>query len=458
MPNHEPIADGVYDLIRDENWSQTAASLAEMHPADIADVIDRSPREACETLFNLLADDVKPDVLSELEKTAGGEVLESLGNRELAKIVSRMSPDDAADVLAALPDERSEQVLGLMKDEESDDVRQLLEYDEDSAGGIMTTDLVVMREQQTVAEALEAIAYLDVEERFVYAYVVDAAGRLIGYIDIWQLLRERNRSRRLGELVQREFRAAQVDMDQEAVAHLAAQYDLDVVPVLDENGVLLGRITSDDIMDVMEEEASEDIFRLAGSDDAELESASVVKRCLVRLPWLLITLVGGFAMSVILKYFHARIADVIVLAAFVPVVLAMGGNTGIQSSTLVIRRIAVGGLQGRSLPFMLLREVLTGALMGLVCGAAIGLWAHSVIARGSATMALDPLHLAAVVGLALFASMTFAAVFGAFMPLVLNRIKVDPAVASGPFITMANDIAALLIYFGITVLLVRSLG
>jgi len=163
-------------------------------------------------------------------------------------------------------------------------------------------------------------------------------------------------------------------------------------------------------------------------------------------------------MSVILKYFHARIADVVVLAAFVPVVLAMGGNTGIQSSTLVIRRIAVGGLQGRSLPFMLLREVLTGALMGLVCGAAIGLWAHSVIARGSASMALDPLHLAAVVGLALFASMTFAAVFGAFMPLVLNRIKVDPAVASGPFITMANDIAALLIYFGITVLLVRSLG
>ncbi|MFC1453446.1 magnesium transporter [Verrucomicrobiota bacterium] len=285
----------------------------------------------------------------------------------------------------------------------------------------------------------------------------DVGGRLVGYIDIWELLRERDRDKPLGELVHRDFVAATVDMDQEEVAQLMNKYDLTVIPVVDADGGLVGRVTADDVMEVMEEEASEDIFRLAGSDDADLETESPFKSCAVRLPWLLVTLAGGAVTSLILRRFHEHITGVLILGAFVPVVLAMGGNTGIQSSTLVVRSLALGDQKTRGIMRLLGREIAVGALMGLICGALIGCWAHFMVARGPAPPFIAPALLAGVVSLALFAAMTFAAVFGAFVPIVLNRMRVDPAVASGPFITITNDIMALLLYFAVTFLLMHKL-
>lgn len=444
------------DLVRERQWDRVAAALATMHAADVADLIDRSPQDLRKTLFLLLREEDKPDVLSELEAVAGADVVGALTDQELSELVSDMAPDDAADVLGELPEKRSGQVLDLMEKDESEDVRKLLEYDEDTAGGIMTTDVVAMKETQTVAEALEAIAYLDVDEKFYVANVVDRANRLLGHIDIWELLRERDKSRTLGTLLHRDYLAVRVDMDQEEVARFARQYDLDVVPVVDGNGILVGRITTDDIIDVMEEEASEDILRLAGSDDAELESVSVVRSCSVRLPWLFITLLGGCTTSLILGRFLSHISGFMALAAFVPVVLAMGGNTGIQSSTLVVRSIALGGLKGRSVARLLVKEILTGALMGIVCGLVIGLWVHFLIVGDAGhSPHVSPVSLAAIVALALFSAMTFAAVFGAFVPIGLDKIRVDPAIASGPFISTTNDISALLIYFAVTALLLH---
>jgi magnesium transporter len=451
------VAD-LRDPIQREDWETVRAALAGMHPADIAAAIAQAPESAHPRLFALLDDDVKPDVLAQLGSETTDDLLESLSDTELSNLAGEMSPDDAADVLAELPDKRADGVLNLMDREESDDVRMLLAYDEDSAGGIMTTDVVSMKAEQTVGEALDAVAHMDADEKFYFANVVDPAGRMLGYVDVWELLRERDRGRRLGDLIHRDFCAATVDMDQEQVANLMRKYDLDVIPVLDAGGVLVGRITGDDIMDVIEKEASEDILRLAGSDNADLESRSVLKSCLVRLPWLFITLMGGFLTSLILRRFHARIADMLVLAAFVPVVLAMGGNTGIQSSTLVVRRLALGDDLPRTLSALLSREILTGALMGALCGGVIGLWAHVVIAQAPQAVLLPPWRLALVVASALFAAMTFAAAFGALVPVLLDRCRVDPAVASGPFITIANDISALLIYFGVTLLMVRHLA
>jgi len=456
MPRRDNIEARLLELIRDDAWDLVAAELGELHPADIADVIERSPKSDQERVFSLLKDEVKPRVLAELESVAGSEVIESLSNSELSDIVEEMAPDDAADVLADLDEERSQEVLELMEDEESEDVRKLLKYEEDTAGGIMTTDVVAMQEDQTVAEALDTIAYLDTGEEFLYANIVDERGRMAGYVSVWELLRERSKNRSLGELAHRKFAAAGVDMDQEEVAYLMAQYDLSVLPVVDEAGVLVGRVTADDVIDVIEEEASEDIFRLAGSDDAELESASPVRSCAVRLPWLLITLVGGFITSFILGQYHARIAEMLILGAFVPIVLAMGGNTGIQSSTLIVRSIALGELKNRNVLKLLLREIATGAIMGCICGLVIGVWAHFLISRNPEFAPdLSVLELASVVAVALFSAMTFAAVFGAFVPIVLHRIRIDPAVASGPFITITNDISALLIYFGVTIMLLR---
>jgi magnesium transporter len=454
MPKLRPDTDRVLDLINEEAWEQVIQELHAWHPADVADVIERAPKDAQDRLFILLDDEAKPDVLSELDASAESEVIDSLTNAELSEIVEEMDPDDAADVIGDLSEERSTEVLELMHEQESEEVRRLLEYDEETAGGIMTPDVVSMHSTQTVGEAIEAIAYLEEGEPFVYAYITNQQDQLVGYIDIWELLREKNRKRPLNELCHSEFVAVNVNDDQEDVAHLLNQYDLSAIPVIDDAGHIVGRVTVDDVIDVIEEEASEDIFHLAGSDDSELESDSPIQSCIARLPWLLVTLGGGVLISLILEQFHARISSVIILGAFVPAVLAMGGNTGIQASTLVVRTIALRDIEGRSVPRLLLREIIVGAVMGSICGLSIGAWAFFMLTR-SPEPGYSALRLATIIGSSLFSAMSFAAVFGALVPLVLNKAKIDPAVASGPFVTITNDLAALLIYFGITVVLLH---
>jgi magnesium transporter len=456
MATKHKAEEHVLSLVEREDWEQVAIAISTWHPADIADLIEASSDDDHRKLFDLVREDTKPDVLAELEREAETDLVESMTNSELSDIVEEMAPDDAADVLGELPEERTETVLQLMEAEESEDVRKLLGYEEESAGGIMTTDVVVMREQQTVEEALQAIAYFDTSERFHYANIIDRSNRLIGYIDVWELLRERNRGRRLGELAHRDFKAAVVTMDQEEVAHLMRRYDLAVIPVVDEAGILVGRITADDVIDVIEEEASEDIFKMAGSDDAELDDRSVLKSCMVRLPWLFMTLFGSVITSLILRHFHSYLSSLIVLAAFVPAVLAMGGNTGIQSSTLVVRSLALGTIRQGKLLSILGREILTGGLMGLICGSVIGIVARFVVGNPG-NLPFAAVHVGAVVGLALFSAMTFAALFGALVPLVLDRCRIDPAMASGPFVTITNDISALLIYFGVTILMLSRM-
>lgn len=446
-------------LAAENRWTELNALLAELHPADIAEVVSYLEEEDSARVFAAIPADLKPDVLSELEERVGVDVLESLTNMEISDIIEDMPPDDAADVLTYLPEERSREVLQLMEDEESEEVRELLRYGEETAGGIMTPDVVSMPDYLTVAEAIEKIAWIDEDEPFYYTYVVDRNNVCTGYIGLWELLKVRDRNRKLSDLVHDDFVSAHVDMDQEECARLMAKYDLSSLPVLDGQGRLAGRITIDDVIDVMEEEASEDIFRLAGSDDEELTYDSAFQASRVRLPWLLITLVTGFVSSLLLKNFMTNLSEVIVLSFFVPIVMAMGGNTGIQSSTLIIRGLAVGSLQGRSMRKMLTKEILAGAMMGLVCGLIIGVWARLLIRWTPETVSsFSPLFLAVVVGISLFSAMTFAALFGAFVPIVLNRYKIDPAVASGPFVTASNDICALLIYYGVTIGMITGLG
>ena len=455
MPRRTPPDTAAAQLIREEAWDKLSDLLSTCHPADIADIIDRAPSSLHEQVFSLLDDSAKPSVLAELESVAGTDVIESLTNSELSHIVEEISPDDAADVLSDLPGERSEKVLRLMEKEESEDVRLLLKYEEDTAGGIMTTDVIAMHEDQTVQEALQAIAHFDTSERFFNAMIVDDANHLIGHIDVWDLLRERDKDRHLADLIHRDTVIANVDMDQEEVVHLISQYNLSAIPVTDADGTLVGRVTADDVLDVMEDEATEDILRLGGSTDAILESDSFVRACMIRLPWLLVTLVGGGIIYLIMESFCSRISGMANLVFFVPLVMAMGGNTGIQSSTLMVRSIALGNMKGQSMVAVLLKEVFTGALMGLICGTIVGL---AVALMPSAESSISPHSLAIVVSVALFSAMTFAATFGAFVPVALDKAGIDPAVASGPFITIANDIAALMIYFAVTAALINQMA
>jgi magnesium transporter len=442
----------IHFCIRSGLWDKLPELIERLHPADLADVLRHAPDEIKTRLFDLLSDEIKADVLAELDDSTEADLLEDLSAEEISDIVEEMAPDDAADMLSELDKKRSEEVLHLMEAEDSKEFRELLSYDEETAGGRMNTDFVALRSTDTAQTALDHIGELDLDEPIHFTYVVDNDDHLVGYVELWQLLKTANRHKTLAELAERDPISARIDTDQEEVARLMSKYDLNALAVLDADGRLAGRITIDDIIDVMEEEASEDIFKLAGSDDAELETPSALASCKARLPWLLITLATGFLTSVILKAFMRRVSllEVVALSFFVPIIMAMGGNTGIQSSTLIIRGLAVGTFNEKKLYRLLLREMGTGVLMGLICGTVIGIWAHFII---GAETAFPPLFLAFSVGLALFSAMMFAALFGASVPLMLNRFKIDPAVASGPFVSASNDVMALLIYYGITFLL-----
>lgn len=456
MSDYDAFKERVANLVRDRQWNQLRELFKKSYPADLAKIITRAHSDQRNLLFDCVPEELKPDTLSELEGRAGADVLESLTNPQLSELVEDMSPDDAADLLEELGEKRSAQVLNLMEQEESDEVRNLLQYGSETAGGLMTPDLISFRSTQTISQLLDDIASSDQEEPFYYAYVTDDAGHLLGYIALWELLKIKVKDTLVGDLAHHETIFATTDMDQEEVAQLISRYDLTAIPVVDQAHKLVGRVTVDDVMDVMEDEASEDIFRLAGSNDSELEHTTALQACVARLPWLLITLCTGFISSLLLKRFMTDLPQVLVLTFFVPIVMAMGGNTGIQSSTLLVRGLALGVLDDRSVFRHLGREMLIGAMMGLFCGLVIGVWAHFLIGispdhGGQFT----PIFLAATVSLSLFSAMTFAAIYGAFVPIVLDRFNIDPAVASGPFVTASNDISAMLIYYGISLALIR---
>lgn len=447
------IKDPIQHCIRNQLWDELPALLSKLHPADIADIIEHSPGDDQPLIFDLLSDELKADVLSEMADATEAVLLDDLTPEQISDIVEEMAPDDAADLLGDLEDKKSAEVLSLMEKTDSEEVRELLSYGEDTAGGIMNTDFVALHGSQTAQQALDYIGRIDTDEPVYSAYVTDDEEHLIGNVGLWKLLKNENRNRTLSDLTDTVPFAAHTDTDQEEAAKMMSKYNLNSLPVLDSQDRLVGRITIDDMVDVLQEEASEDIFKLAGSTGEELEYSSPLQACRARLPWLLITLATGFVTSSILKAFMHRIStlEVLALSFFVPIVMGMGGNTGIQSSTLIIRGLAVGSFNEKKLYRLLFREMATGMLMGIICGSVIGLWARFII--GQNATAFPPSYLALTVGIALFSAMIFAAIFGAFVPLALNRFKVDPAVASGPFVSASNDIIALLIYYGTTFLL-----
>ena len=317
---------------------------------------------------------------------------------------------------ADLPEERSKEVLDLMEPEESDDVRELLQYDEESAGGIMTTDFLAFQNTLTVSEALDQIATSELDEPMYNAYVVDNKGILLGVIGLWELLRTGDRSMSLQSVSHGEVESTTTDTDQEEVARVMSKYDLTALPVVDTDNRLVGRITVDDAVDVIEEEASEDIFRLAGSDNAELNYSSPIQAGKARLPWLLVTLGITFFGSLILKRFILDLTEVLALSFFVPIVMAMCGSTGMQSSTLIIRSLALNTLTDSSTLKLLGREIITGLLLGIICGVIMALWAHFVVSHSPEHhSAYTPIFLAITAGAALISAMTFAAVYGAFV-------------------------------------------
>ena len=339
--------------------------------------------------------------------------------------------DDAADLLSELPDQDQNRYLDLLELDDQQDVRELMNYPEDSAGGLMTTEYVAIREDITAARAIEELRQIAPDaETVYYVYVINTENKLVGVISLRELIIA-TPSAIIKDILRSNVISVPVDMDQEEVAHIVSKYNFLAVPVVDHEGALLGIITVDDVIDVIHEEASEDLYRLAGTTDEEAETeepfgARIITSLRSRLPWLLITLLGGLISGQVLNTFSDKISAVVALSFFIPLLTGMGGNVGTQSSTVTVRAIAMGKVSSKNVFSVILREAILGLSMGTVLGLLVGI---------IASLWLGMPMLGICVGLALLSNVFTAATVGTLVPIIFRKIGIDLAVASAPFIS-----------------------
>jgi len=442
------LVESIKRLLRRDATSHLTKIVNKTHAADLSIAFRSLSFPNQRKLFGMIGDtEQKGVLLSELDEDALLVLIEKIEIDEIVHILENMPTDDVADLVGRLPEELSDTILEKMKKEGSEEVEDLLRYGDDTAGGIMVPDFIALGEELTVKNAIESLQkeYQDVEMPF-YLYVVDEYGNLVGVSSLRQLV-VTPPSTPLKDVMTTEVFSVKTDMDQEEVAKIVARYDILAVPVVNETNKLVGIVTVDDVIDIIREEATEDILKMAGvGGDEFVETKSVIRSTRIRLPWLFASFIGGVIAFYIISNFEESLKQVTYLAAFIPVIMGMGGNIGTQSSTIVVRGLATGRLNVRDIWFVVLKELAIGLILGLTYGIFIGLVAQA---------RYNILPLAFSVGLAVVSSMAVAALVGSFVPMAFAKLRVDPAVATGPFVTTAIDIIAVFLYFVIATTLLQ---
>jgi magnesium transporter len=431
------VAERVRALLEAGETEPLRELLIELPPEDIEELFEGFDNESRRQILSILDREVAAEVLGGVDEHVQEEMTDVLSERELAFLVEEMDSDEAADTLRHLEPAEQDRVLELLEDATESEVRELLQHEEDTAGDLMMVELAALPESALVAEAIEELRDKAEEIRELYnLYVVDRGRRLLGSISLRDLVLARP-GMPLGAVMSPVTAVVTPEMDQEEVANIFRKYDLVSLPVVDDAGLLVGRITVDDVMDVIEEEAREDISRLAGVGEESFHSVGVLRVSRDRLPWLVLGLFGGLFSARILQGFEGSLAQVLELAFFVPVIMALAGNIGIQSSTIIVRALATGELRQGETGSRVRLELGVSVLNGLV----IGLLTFLVIVVWLGQRNLGILVSASMISVVLWATLT-----GTLIPLILRRFGIDPAYASGPFITTTNDIVALTIY------------
>ncbi len=455
------LLDRIEQLIEENDFEELRQLLSESRSSDVAEVVEVLDEIARQILFDLLDPEDAGEVLEKIDEATRTEVVEDLTNDELTNIVATLPPDEAADVVADLSDAQTEEVLDHIPKAESDQIEKLLSYDEESAGGIMTPEFVAVNVSGTIDDAIEQIRRADPEEDFYHVFVVDSNRKFRGTVDIQTLLRRRPETA-IADVLEEELPTVVLNTDQEEIANIFRKNDLIVMPVLDENGILMGRITVDDVVDVMEEEAEEDVLVMAGTHPDELDTPKILKAASVRLPWLLTCMIGAmisgiFLISIFKNQFQEH--EWISIFMFFPAILALGGNSGLQTSTIVVRGLATGDLAALNIHQVFMREgrvaVIVAIFCGFIAGAVSALWL-SIHPGGlgpgrGAIMGLS-------IGLSMFFGIILSTTLGLFLPFFFRRVGIDPAISSGPLVTTANDSLGCLTYFSLALLLLRWLG
>jgi magnesium transporter len=415
----------------------------DIHPADIAELINELRRDEAVYLYRILDEEFAAEVMLELDDDVREKLLSSLTSREIAEeLIENIDSDDAADVLSELSEEKQEEVIALLEDEEqASDLIDLLTYEEGTAGALMGTEMVCVNRNWTVAQAIREMRKQADDLDHIYSiYVIDEKETLIGTLSVKTMIFASESMRTtIGELYKDvKVRSVLASAPAEEVANIMKKYDLVALPVVNEQGLLLGRITIDDIVDVIQEEADKD-YQMASGISEDVESGdSVFALTRARLPWLLIGMVGGMVSANIIGVFD--ITENPQMAVFMPLIAAMGGNVGVQSAALVVKALANKSVLDETLAQKLFKELGVGLFNGFIC---------SLIIFGVSMLFQIDYHLSLTASIALFCVIIFASFFGTWIPMTLNKFKIDPALATGPFVTTLNDIFGLIIYFSI---------
>lgn len=449
MAEEEIISKHLYELFKEEgiDRSQLKDIFLGIHPVDLATFLNDLDIEDRVEMVNLMDLEQAIEVLKLLPPESANHLIPMLSQDKIASILERLPPDNATDIVLQLEGAKRSAVIQLIKPEYREKIRKLVIYPKHTAGGIMTTSMVKVQEDQSVADAFQNIQ-LSGAEVYQDVYVVDQQDRLKGVCNLRTLLQVFPNTP-VSQVMQKEFEYVRPDLDQEEVARIVEMHKLESIPVVDKGFHLLGVINLHDILQVIHQEDSEDMYRLAGSDYTHPLYTSIFKRMGLRLPWLLLALVGELLLAlIIVKIFQPTLEKLVILAAFIPAVMAIGGGIGLQATTVVVRGLGMGTITLRQTYRTILGELRLGIILGSICGLLAALTGmlinleHPEVAR---------------VGISVFIAMVLAAmgaaVVGAIMPLLMEKLRLDPAVACGPFITVFNDFFSTVLYLSVASLI-----
>ncbi|MDX1651411.1 MAG: magnesium transporter [Brumimicrobium sp.] len=434
----------IREMIEQGNSAYIESQIVPLHPADIAEIMDELDADEAKFIYTQLDNELQGEVLMELDDEVRYRFVETLNPSQLAHQLENLDSDDAVDILGELPVDRQLEVIAEMDNEDAAELVDLLNYDENSAGGLMQTEFIKAKLDWPVNRCvIELRRQAEDVEKVYTIYVVDNDDHLVGFLSLKSLLFAKSNTLIKDIYQDKNMVYVTTNVEGEEVARIMDKYDLVSIPVLDLQKKLVGRITIDDIVDVIREEADKDFQMASGISESVESNASIWRMSRSRMPWLLIGLLGGILGAQVIGNFESQIGKIPSLAFFIPLVAAMGGNVGVQSSAIVVQSIANGTNQFGSILSKVKKEATLGLLNGLIFGVIIFF----------TTWLLEDIMLGVSVSIALFIVICFAAIFGTLIPLILNKYNVDPAVATGPFITTLNDVVGLFIYFivGITV-------
>ncbi len=441
----------IRDIIGRRNDEQARAALADLHPADIAELYQDLDLSEAEYLYRLLDDETAAEVLMELDDDDRLKLLDDMPAEMIAKQIDHLDTDDAVDLIQQLDEEDRDDILSRIDDvEQAGDIIDLLKYDEDTAGGLMGTEMLVVNENLSMPECIKELRTQaeDMDEIY-YVYVVDNDYKLRGVLPLKKLITHPSVSK-IKHVMEVDPACVKADTPIDEVAHDFEKYDVVAMPVVDSIGRLLGRITVDDVMDEVRESSERDYQLASGlSSDVDADD-SILAQTKARIPWLLIGIASGILASLILSTFESQLEAVTALALFIPIIGGTGGNVGVQASAIVVQGLANGSLEIKEFTRQLGKEILIGLLNATILSAVIFLY----------NLIMLPHNFAVTVSVAasLFSVVMFASILGTVVPLTLEKLKINPALATGPFIQISNDIIGLIIYVGVSGLFLKIFG